>query len=69
MALWSISGCSNNDAEDKNGLAECVPVTEPIFTFSNLSLESHALTTSEERVRSLAYCYHSYVSIHSPKQA
>ena len=68
MALWSISSCSNHsDTEDKNGLAECVPVTEPVFTFSNLSLESHALTTSEERVRSLAYCYHSYVSTNSQK--
>lgn len=65
MALWSIpSGCDTSkgqDTEDKTNLAECVPVIEPIFTFSNLSSEPHTLATNGERVRSLAYCCHSCV--------
>ncbi len=62
MALWSVNGNSTNEnGSELAGLAECVPVIEPIFTFSNVSSEAHTLTTNEERVRSLAYCYHSYV--------
>lgn len=58
MALWSINGHPNSN--DRT-LAESVPVLEPVFTFSNLSSETHTLTTNDERVRSLAYSHHSYV--------
>jgi hypothetical protein len=61
MALWSVSDYSNLNDEEVIGLAECVPVIEPVFTFSNLSSDVHSLTTTEERVRSLAYCHHNYV--------
>ena len=44
-------------------LAECVPVMEPLFTFSNLLSEPHVLATNgSERVRSLAYNTNSNVS-------
>lgn len=59
MALWSINGRPNSN--DGTELAESVPVLEPVFTFSNLSSETHTLTTNDERVRSLAYSHHSYV--------
>lgn len=62
MALWSIGNHSSDTKElEPKGIAECVPVLEPIFTFSNLPSDAHTLTTNEERVRSLAYCYHNYV--------
>ena len=71
MALWSVNGSSKSDSitcknttGDDNviNLAECVPIMEPIFHFSNLCLEPHTLTSAGERVRSLAYNSHSYVS-------
>ena len=60
MALWSVGDMSHSD-KAVMGLAECAPVIEPIFTFSNLSSDVHTLTTNEERVRSMAYCHHTYV--------
>lgn len=74
MALWSITNpvywkpdesiCNKRNQEDESmNLAECVPVMNPVFTFSNLLLEPHVLATSEsERVRSLAYNSNSHVS-------
>lgn len=78
MALWSITSTSLPDtlsskleeesetmkwASEPMNLAECVPVIQPIFTFSNLFFEPHILATNEsERVRSLAYNSNSHVS-------
>lgn len=69
MALWSITTpttLNNVKCSGKNeliSLAECVPVMEPIFKFSNLLLEPHVLATHDgERVRSLAYNPNKYVS-------
>ena len=70
MGLWSISGVDvpshgteqQQEAEDEtSGLAECVPVIEPVFNFSNLHSQPDTPTPNGERVRSLAYCSHSYV--------
>lgn len=63
MGLWSISGINTAQETDSDttNLAECVPVIEPVFTFSNLHLEPNAPTPNGERVRSLAYCCNGYV--------
>ncbi len=72
MGLWSISGIDSSchsaemraEMQDENevtSLAECVPVIEPVFTFSNLHSEPNTPARNGERVRSLAYCYNSYV--------
>ena len=59
MALWSIDA---SDGLDRNMLAEEPPKMEPIFQFSNLHSHSQGRSTSGERVRSLAYDKHNYVS-------
>ena len=56
MALWSIS----EDSYNRRCIAEDVPVMKPIFRFPNI-LRDHNHTTGE-RVRSLAYNSHGYVS-------
>ena len=61
MALWSISHIiSTHDGNvDELNLAENVPIMEPVCQFSNVAEHRSA---SGERVRSLAYNSHSYVS-------
>lgn len=65
MGLWSIdSNMSHHNGmelQDNSSLAECVPVVEPVFTFSNLHSEHNIPAPNGERVRSLAYCCNSYV--------
>ena len=62
MGLWSLNGIdASKDNVDMTSLAECVPVIEPVFTFSNLHAESNTPPPNGERVRSLAYCCNGYV--------
>lgn len=49
--------------EGEMNLAECAPVMDPIFHFSNLPTDPHSLHSIGERVRSLSYNSHSYVCV------
>lgn len=60
MALWSID--SSETSTDRQTLAEQPPKIEPVFQFSNLHSRSQTRSSSGERVRSLAYDKHNYVS-------
>ena len=57
MALWSISEDSFNR---QCIIAEDVPVMKPIFRFPNILRDQNHI--AGERVRSLAYNSHGYVS-------
>lgn len=59
MALWAVNGPDG----DCYSLAEEVNLLSPIFNFSNQpSLMENGSSTSGERVRSLTYNPHDYVS-------
>lgn len=76
MALWSVIPPSHSEDDQNSklsddgesvdvdetmvGLAECVPVMNPIFHFSNMSIEPCSLASAGERVRGLAYNDHNY---------